>query len=768
MIPCKRINLKTLSIFTIGLILTFSSCKREMFKVEESEHDLVFDSLSARWDEGMPLGNAFVGALIWQKDSVLRMSLDRIDLWDLRPMENLNSDKFSFDWVYDLVMNDNYRPVQEAFDDPYNNKPAPSKIPGAALEFNMAGLGRVEDVRLFLNNALCRVRWEGGQTMKTFVHAQKPVGWFVVEDASDSFVPELIPPVYETTGQESDEPASSLSGHSLARLGYEQGKVTRKNNKIVYHQKGWNDFYYDVAVKWKREGSRLIGAWSVTSSLVNEKADKLVDKAMAEGPGDHYAEHLGWWNNYWAESDISIPDSLLEKQYYNEMYKFGSIARRNSYPISLQAVWTADNGEIPPWKGDYHYDLYVQMSYWPTYTGNHLDEGLGLINTLWRQRETHKKYTRDFYGTNGLNIPGVCTLTGEPMGGWVQYSFSPTIAAWAAQHFYLHWKYSADDRFLEERGYPYLKDVATHLEGITRIEDGKRTLPLSSSPEIYDNSIDAWFQEITNYDLALISFAFKAAAEMATSLELTGEAQHWTDLRSQLPDFDLDETGALTFAPGHPYEMSHRHFSHQMAYHPLGLVDMSHGERDRQIIQSTIDGLEEYGSDWWTGYSFSWLGNLYARAFKGEKAADALRLFAKCFCLKNTFHVNGDQCRAGHSNFTYRPFTLEGNFAFASGIQEMLLQSHTGVVRIFPAIPKDWAEVRFDLLRAQGAFLISADWREGKTVSVKIQSEKGGILRLKNPLGDRISGLEGLTHQIENGILTIQTKPGQTIELERK
>jgi hypothetical protein len=291
---------------------------------------------------------------------------------------------------------------------------------------------------------------------------------------------------------------------------------------------------------------------------------------------------------------------------------------------------------------------------------------------------------------------------------------------------------------------------------------------LSSSPEIYDNSIDAWFQDITNYDLALISFAFKAAAEMADSLELTGEAQHWRDLRSQLPDFDLDETGALTFAPGHPYEMSHRHFSHQMAYHPLGLIDMSHGEKDRQIIQSTIDGLEEYGSDWWTGYSFSWMGNLYARAFKGEKAADALRLFAKCFCLKNTFHVNGDQCRAGHSNFTYRPFTLEGNFAFASGIQEMLLQSHTGVVRIFPAVPKDWAEVSFSQLRAQGAFLISADRREGKTVSVKIQSEKGGKLQLQNPLGERISGLEGLRYEMMDGVLTIEMKPGQTIELERQ
>ena len=97
------------------------------------------------------------------------------------------------------------------------------------------------------------------------------------------------------------------------------------------------------------------------------------------------------------------------------MYKFGSATRENSYPISLQAVWTADNGKLPPWKGDYHHDLNTQLSYWPAYAGNHLSEGLGYLNTLWNQRDTYKRYTRQYFETEGMNVPGVCTLTGEPM-----------------------------------------------------------------------------------------------------------------------------------------------------------------------------------------------------------------------------------------------------------------------------------------------------------------------------------------------------------------
>ena len=184
---------------------------------------------------------------------------------------------------------------------------------------------------------------------------------------------------------------------------------------------------------------------------------------------------------------------------------------------------------------------------------------------------------------------------------------------------------------------------------------------------------------------------------------------------------------------GIPYNESHRHFSHLIAFHPLGLVDLSKGEKDQQIIKSTIATLDKVGPDWWCGYSYSWLGNLKARAFDGKGAAEALKIFATDFCLKNSFHVNGDQSGTGKSKFTYRPFTLEGNFAFAAGIQEMLIQSHTGVIRIFPAIPEEWKDARFTTLRTEGAFLVSAKMEKGEITVVDIISEKGGELKIFNP-----------------------------------
>lgn len=203
-----------------------------------------------------------------------------------------------------------------------------------------------------------------------------------------------------------------------------------------------------------------------------------------------------------------------------------------------------------------------------------------------------------------------------------------------------------------------------------------------------------------------------------------------------------------------------------MAIHPLGLLDWNKGESDRRVISASLADLERLGTDWWCGYSYAWLGNLWARAHNGEKASEALYTFATCSCLPNSFHANGDQSHTGKSKFTYRPFTLEGNFAFAAGVEEMLLQSHGGVVRVFPAIPVSWKNLSFANFRAEGAFLVSGQISEGRLDTVRILAEKGGTLRLSNPFPGRKYTLRGASlprSMRENDVLVLSMKPGTEI-----
>jgi alpha-L-fucosidase 2 len=479
---------------------------------------------------------------------------------------------------------------------------------------------------------------------------------------------------------------------------------------------------------------------------------------------------LAWWSAFWAKSDLKVPDQTLQHQWEMEHYKFGSTARKNAPPISLQAIWSADNGRIPPWKGDFHHDLNTQLSYWPSYSGNHLEEAMAYLDHFETNKENYKRYTKQFFGKEGIAVPGVTTLDGTEMGGWIQYSLSPTVSAWISQHYYLQWRYSMDKDFLKNKAYPWIKSTAQFLEQISVLDPktGKRKLVISSSPEINDNDSSAWFTKTTNYDLSLMQFNFKTAAELARELNLTEEAKHWQEIYEQLPSLALSKNKELMIAPDYPYATSHRHFSNTMAIHPLGLIKWEDSEESKNIIRSSIKLLDSVGPKMWCGYSYAWLGNLKARAKDGEGAAKALTIFSTAFCSTNSFHLNGDQTKSGYSDFVYRPFTLEGNFAFASGLQEMLIQSHAGYLELFPAIPADWSSASFKTLRAEGAYLVSAKKENGKVTTINIHSEKGGSLKVKSPFGkfeQKINGKVKISKS-ESGFIQIDFAPNSSIDLK--
>ncbi|MCK4991745.1 MAG: glycoside hydrolase N-terminal domain-containing protein [Bacteroidales bacterium] len=750
------------SLFLLSALLVLTNCTSAKPDLQPSPHDLVFDQLASSWDEGMPLGNGIMGALVWEKDGRLRIALDRADLWDLRPTANVYKEGINYQWVRKNWEERTYKKVHKALDEYYDKAAGPSKIPVAALELALDQLGPVESVRLYTHHGLCQIQWENGSSMEIFMDPEKSVGWFRLEGVDAAQDIKLVAPPYSRESEASKR-NKVTGGQDVVRLGYPAGELQNGKTSLDYKQEGWNGFHYQVHCELDREEESITGRWSISAHYPDQEAQPsaavYLEQVVQSSFEESREELLTWWDQYWSRSAVSLPDPVLEKQWYLEMYKFGAAARKGAPPISLQAVWTADNGLLPPWKGDFHHDLNTQLSYWPAYAGNQLELEEGFLDWLWSIREEGKKYTRWFYEAEGLNIPGVSTLNGVQMGGWSQYSYSPTVSAWLGHHFYLHWKYSQDQTFLRERAYPWIKDVAIFLDQIAmRDQDGKRKLLLSSSPEIFDNRREAWFEETTNYDLSLIRFTYWAASEMARELRLEEEAKQWNSILTQWPDMAVDPESGLMFAPGFPYHESHRHFSHLMAFHPMSLLDVSNGPIEQEIIGNTLRTLEKYGPDWWTGYSYSWMGNLYARALEGENAAKALHDFATCFTLPSSFHVNGDQSGTGKSKFTYRPFTLEGNFAFASGIHEMLLQSHTGIVRVFPAIPESWKDVSYRTLRTEGAFLISATRENGACTRVEITAEKGGTIRLADPFNDGS----------DREILEIKMEPGETRTLTKE
>ena len=729
-----------------------------VFSQPKPQHNLVFDSLSKRWDEGIPLGNGWLGALIWQKDNKMRLSLDRVDLWDDRPMPEI--DKLKFKWVVEKVKLNQYDSVQKIGDEPYEKYPAPTKIPGAAIEFDLNKIGKVKKVSLDISNGLSVVEFENGVKFNNYIHATRQVGYFGFENIEEDIIPELIIPNYNTGND--GKTGNSVSGQSLERLGYKKGTIKKGFDQVLYHQPTWENNYYEVLIKWYRfSGKKIVGQWTIT----NNKPASFPDLNVLHKEPTGWPSHIDWWNNYWKRSSVSIPDPILEKQYYLDMYKFGCVARSNTPPISLQAIWTADDGKLPPWKGDFHHDLNTELSYWPGYSGNHLDLTEGFTNWLWKVKDENKRWTKEYFELDGLNVPGVTTISGKPMGGWIQYSMSPTTSAWLAQHFYWQAKYS-QNKEIAKKASTYLGEVNSFIENLyKKTKADTNFIFLGSSPEYNDNSIKAWFKSNSNYDRGLI---FSLIPQIGGLVRIThGQDADFQFVLSKyynagLKDYSINETG-LTIAPGQNLDHSHRHQNHLLAIHPMGLLNVEDSSQ-RLIIENSLLHIEKLGTRQWVGYSFAWIASIYARAQNGDSAAINLKKFATNFVSSNSFHLNGDQKGGQYSDFTYRPFTLEGNFAFAQGIHEMLLQSHKDFIEVFPALPKEWKNVSFKTLRTEGAFLISAKKENGVAMEVKIKSEAGGLLRIKLPFKTWINtGIDRSLIKIENGIAEMKTSKGQTI-----
>jgi hypothetical protein len=105
------------------------------------------------------------------------------------------------------------------------------------------------------------------------------------------------------------------------------------------------------------------------------------------------------------------------------------------------------------------------------------------------------------------------------------------------------------------------------------------------------------------------------------------------------------------------------------------------------------------------------------------------------------------------------------NFSLPVVINECILQSYTGQLRLFPNWPKD-SDAAFENLRAIGAFLVSAEFVDGRVKWVHVKAEAGGPLRIVNPWpGDAEVTKGDLTSVMSARLLELDTRRGELIRL---
>lgn len=485
-----------------------------------------------------------------------------------------------------------------------------------------------------------------------------------------------------------------------------------------------------------------------TSAFAEKNKVELAEvqkKSLEELEKSHIADHQSFFNRtqLQLEGDEALTflptDQRLENVMRGEvdrglsqlLFDYGRYlligsSRLGTLPANLQGLW---NQHInAPWNADYHLNINLQMNYWlANLTGLHeLNEPL--FDYLDRLVESGKFTAQKNFGMRGSVLPHATDLWAPT---WLRaatayWGVSFGAGGWMMQHYWYHYQFTQDEKFLRERAYPAMEQVALFYSDWL-VEDPRDetliSLP-SSSPEnryINEQGEKVALCRGSAMDQQVIHEIFTNFLEASEILKIRSELTEKISeqLQKLRPGFVLGKDGRILEWDREydELEAGHRHMSHLYGFHPGDQISKDEQPELFQAVRKTLDyRLDNGGAG--TGWSRAWLINCSARLMDGEMAHEHIQLLFQKSMFKNLFDA-------------HPPFQIDGNFGFTSGVVEMLLQSHENIgIRLLPALPKAWETGKVKGLTARGNIVIDMDWQSGKLEKLVLNSKKKQSVKL--------------------------------------
>jgi len=418
----------------------------------------------------------------------------------------------------------------------------------------------------------------------------------------------------------------------------------------------------------------------------------------------------------------AVPDHALEALLFQYgRYLLISSSRKGGLPANLQGLWNESN--TPPWRCDYHSNINIQMNYWLAEPTNLSECHFPYLDYINSMREVKKDNTRKEYpGVRGWTV-----RTENNIFGGESYLWNTPGSAWYVQAIWEHYAFTKDKVWLGSFGYPILKEIVEFWDDhLKRRPDGTLVSPMGWSPEHGPTEDGVTYDQEIVYDL------FTNYIEAADVLHIDKTYRdHVADMREHLLKPKIGQWGQLQEweTDRDDPKDRHRHTSHLFALHPGPQISVTKTPGLANAAKVTLQARGDSS----TGWSMAWKMNFWARLQDGDHAYRILKNF---ITLVGGSGVDYNEGGGIYSNLlcAHPPFQIDGNFGYAAGVAEMLMQSQADEIQLLPALPGDWQDGHVKGLKARGGFEIAdMQWSKGKIVKLTIRSSMGGDCSLRVP-----------------------------------
>jgi hypothetical protein len=503
-------------------------------------------------------------------------------------------------------------------------------------------------------------------------------------------------------------------------------------------------------------------------------ARKEVERLSALPPGAIRQGSESNWRNFWSRSAVQFEDKDLERIWYLDQYFLACCLRPGSTAPGLFANWST--GHIgTAWHGDYHMDYNCQQIWWGVFSSNHVEQHVPYFELCQNMMAMSEKYAKEKFDLPGAYFPhSVYPVPSQivpyPVPPW-GYQISET--PWSLQSLWWQYLYTQDVDYLR-RAYPMLRAGARFLAAyVQKGSDAKYHIIPTVSSENWGFTADYRLNKDCILDLALTQFLLSAVIEASTVLQTDdAERAQWKEVRDNLAPYPkvegpygevwLDVVDApaewiynipISLAPVFPGEQ----------------VGLDVGEEQLEIARRTARTIRlEGGNDLvYQPWIRARLGRLDLDWFKSQVA----------YCLLPNGVANdrvrqsgGRYSDATDFDFMMRMGIWTENFALPGVLNECMLQSYSGTLRLFPNV-RNLGPARFENLRAAGAFLVSAAFDGRAVTQLSLLSEKGKPVRLARPWPGalrvkKLSDSSTVAFTTEADAVSFKTEPGERYRVE--